>query len=130
MKTQVINWAANEKPQLPPMLPVVKKVNHALCYVAKVVSNLIAALVVVLGTYAAMMSPAVEPILQAGIAISGLIFLAMAIDAENKPTAWLLAATGIALPILAKLSSIVAQEFILAAATLLVVWITASILKR
>ena len=130
MKAQVIDWVATEKPQLPPVLPAVKKVNHAVCYLAKVVSNLIAALVVVLGTYAAMTIPSLEPILQASLAISGLIFLALAIDAESPPTAWLLAATGLALPTLAKLSSIVTQEFVLVAATLLVVWITASILRR
>jgi hypothetical protein len=60
---------------------------------------------------------------------SGFIFLALAIDSE-KPAVGLQLATGIALPVLALLSSRVAGEFAIIAAVVVAAWLAASILRR
>ena len=60
---------------------------------------------------------------------SGFIFLALAIDSEKQTIGWLFA-TGIALPVLAMLSSYVAVEFAVVAAVIVAAWVVASTLRQ
>ena len=65
-------------------------------------------------------------VLQAAIAVTGFIFLALAID-TRFPTALALAASGVALPALALLSFHVVPEFAILAAVILAGWLAAII---
>ena len=67
--------------------------------------------------------------LQAGLWASGFLFLGLAIDGEDSTVAPALA-TGIALPVLAVISSRVAPEIALVAATIIAIWIAAAIWRR
>ena len=68
-------------------------------------------------------------VLQAAIWATGFIFLALAVD-SNKPTFGGLLLTGLALPVLAILSSNVAVEFAIIGAALVAGWVAAAIVKR
>jgi hypothetical protein len=65
--------------------------------------------------------------LQALFGAGGFVFLALAVDSETPQTALLQLATGIALPVLAWLSSREATEIALVAAALVAAWITAAV---
>lgn len=130
MSTHAINWLNNETPERKPMLPTLSKANDTACYAVKVISVLVVAIALNMIVYMALITPALAPSLHAILTASGFIFLALAIDAENPLKAWSLAATGIALPIFAGLSFAVTPSFTIAAAALVVLWITASILRR
>jgi hypothetical protein len=65
--------------------------------------------------------------LQALLGAGGFVFLALAVDSETPQTALLQLATGIALPVLAWLSSREATEIALVAAALVAAWVTAAV---
>jgi len=60
----------------------------------------------------------------------GFVFLALAVEADSPHAALLYLATGIALPLLAWLSSRIAVELIIVAAAMVSIWIAAAILRR
>jgi hypothetical protein len=60
----------------------------------------------------------------------GFVFLALAVEADSPYAALLYLATGVALPLLAWLSSRIAVELIIVAAVLVAVWVAAAILRR
>ena len=130
MNTHVIEWLNNETPERKPMLPALRQAKHTACYAAKVISILVVAIAVNMGVYVALTTPALAPVLHATLTLSGFLFLAFAVDEDNPVIAWSLAATGVILPVLAGLSSMLAPGFTIAAAALVVLWITASILRR
>lgn len=130
MNTHAIEWLNQEENDRKSLLPVLSKANRTACYVAKIISILVIAIMLVIVSYMALMSPAMLPLLQAGVALTGFIFLALAIDSEKASNTVLLAATGIALPILAGLSTMLLPGYIVVASTVIVAWITASIIRR
>ena len=67
--------------------------------------------------------------LQATLWTSGFVFMGLAIDSE-KPVFGLHLATGIALPVLAVLSSRVSVEFAIIATALVALWVAAAIWRR
>ena len=129
MKTQTIEWFQNDFPSSTAIAGSVRTLNRVLCLAAKGFTALVPALAIVVGAAWAITLPSLEQFLQVSLWASGLVFLALAIDSE-KPTVGSLLATGIALPVLALLSSHVAGEFAIVAAVIVAAWVAASILKR
>ncbi|MGD8580603.1 MAG: hypothetical protein PVI46_14865, partial [Lysobacterales bacterium] len=74
-------------------------------------------------------APGLLPYLQAALWGAGFVFSALAVEAERPHVAALLLTTGLALPVLAWLSSRVAVEFIVVAAALIAAWLVAAVLK-
>lgn len=71
--------------------------------------------------------PGAAVYLQAILGAGGFVFLALAVDSARPQTALLQLATGIALPVLAWLSSREAVEIALLASALVAVWVTAAV---
>jgi len=88
-----------------------------------------AAALVVLATWV-VMQPHLVPYLQALLWSLGFVFAALAVEADTAETALLQLATAIALPLLALVSSRVAPEVAIVAATLVAAWVVAAILRR
>jgi hypothetical protein len=59
-----------------------------------------------------------------------LVFLGLAVESERSESALMLSLTGIALLVLAFLSSRVAVELAIVAAMLLAVWLVAALMRR
>jgi hypothetical protein len=129
MKTQTIEWFQSDFSGSAAVANSVGTVNRSLYLVAKGFTAIVPALALVVGIAWAITVPSLGQYLQASLWASGFVFLALAIDSE-KPRVSLPIATGIALPVLALLSSYVAPEFALIAGLLVAAWVTASILKR
>ena len=126
MKTHAIEWininnttARNQ----------VGRLNNALSQATKVFLALVPALAVVVAAAWLVTAPGMVVYLQANLWASGFVFLGLAIDSE-KPAPSLSLATGIALPILAVLSSRVAVEIAIVAAALVAAWVAAAIWRR
>lgn len=60
----------------------------------------------------------------------GFVFLALAVEADSPYAALLHLVTGVALPLLAWLSSRIAVELIIVAAALVAAWVAAAVLRR
>ena len=129
MKTHTIEYLQNDFPSGTAIAGSAKTLNRALGLAAKVFTSLVPAFAIVVGAAWAITLPGLEQFLQASLWASGFLFLALAIDSE-KPAVGLLLATGIAIPVLALLSSRVAGEFAIVAAVLVAAWVAASILRR
>jgi len=129
MRTNTIEWLHNDFPRRTAMAGSARTLNRALCLAAKAFTALVPALAIVVGAAWAITVPSLDQFLQASLWASGFVFLALAIDSE-KPTVALPLATGIALPVLALLSSRVAGEFAIVAAVVIAAWVAASILRR
>jgi hypothetical protein len=129
MKTHTIEWLQNDFPSRTAIAGSAKTLNRILGLAAKGFTALVPALAIVVGAVWAITLPGLEQFLQASLWASGFIFLALAVDSE-KPAVGLQLATGIALPVLALLSSRVAGEFAIIAAVVVAAWIAASILRR
>jgi hypothetical protein len=129
MKTQTIEWLQNDFSTRTAIAGSAKTLNRTLGLAAKGFTALVPALAIVVGAAWAITLPGLEQFLQASLWASGFIFLALAVDSE-KPAVGLRLATGIALPILALLSSRVAGEFTIVAAVIVAAWLAASILRR
>jgi hypothetical protein len=97
---------------------------------ARLLLALASALVLVMGTAWLANLPPLVVYLQALAWAGGFVFLALAVEVESPQAALLHLATGIALPVLAWLSSRVAVELIIVAAALAAVWVAAAILRR
>ena len=129
MKTQTIEWFQNDFPSRTAIAGSVRTLNRVLCLATKGFTALVPALAIIVGAAWAITLPSLEQFLQASLWASGFVFLALAIDSE-KPTIGSLLATGLALPLLALLSSHVAGEFAIVAAVIVAAWVAASILRR
>ncbi len=128
MRTQTIEWFQNDLPSKTAIAGSVRTLNRILCLAAKGFTALVPALAIVVGTAWAITLPGLEQFLQASLWASGFVFLALAIDSEKPTIGWLLA-TGIALPVLALLSSFVAGEFAIVAAVIVAAWMAAATLR-
>jgi len=128
MRTQTIEWFQNDLPSKTAIAGSVRTLNRILCLAAKGFTALVPALAIVVGTAWAITLPGLEQFLQASLWASGFVFLALAIDSEKPTIGWLLA-TGIALPVIALLSSFVAGEFAIVAAVIVAAWMAAATLR-
>jgi len=129
MKTHTIEWTnINNHSTTTNRIPV-GRVNSAMSLATKAFLALVPALAVVVGAAWLITAPGLVVYLQATLWASGFVFLGLAIDSE-KSVASLSLATGIALPILAVLSSRVAVEIAIIAAVLVAAWVAAAIWRR
>lgn len=130
MKTQTI--------PLPPLVHrdftaarnALPKLRSATGLTARLLMAMVPALALVTGSAWVVTAPDLVPYVQAATWAAGFVFLGLAIESERSETALLLAATGVALPILAWLSSRVAVELAIVAATLVAIWILAALARR
>ena len=129
MKTHTLERFHNTTSDRTLTVPTAMSLNRILGLAAKAFTAFVPALAIVVGAAWAITMPGLEQILEASLWASGFIFLAMAVDSE-RPAVGPLLFTGIALPVLALLSSRIAAEFTIVAAVLLAAWVAASILRR
>ncbi len=128
MKTHTIEWT-NTNTQSTITRNPVGRVNSAMNLATKAFLALVPALAIVVGAAWLITAPGLVVYLQATLWASGFVFMGLAIDSEKSVASPSLA-TGIALPILAVLSSRVAVEIALVAAVLVAAWVAAAIWRR
>lgn len=129
MKAHTIEWMyANHVVSKEPLNPA-GKINRIMQLSARSFLALVPALAIVVGAAWLVTAPDLAIYLQATLWASGLIFLGLAIDTES-PFNVLSLLTGLALPALALISSQVAVEVAIVAATLVAVWLAAAIWRR
>ena len=129
MKTHTIEWSHNETNPNLAILDSASKLNGILQMAAKGFVALVPALAIIVGAAWAVTVPSLELFLQASIWTSAFVFFGLALDSQ-KATIGLALASGFALLSLAWLSSSVASEFIIVAATLIATWVATAILQR
>ena len=129
MRTNTIEWLHHDSASSTSLAGSAMILNRALCLASKGFTALVPALAIIIGSAWAIGTPDLEPFLQASLWAAGFIFLALAVDSE-KSTIGPLLATGMALPILALLSSRVAGELAIVAAAVVATWVAVSILRR
>ena len=129
MKTQTIEWTNINQHNTTTARNPVGHLNSALSHATKAFLALVPALAIVVAAAWLITAPSLVVYLQATLWASGFVFLGLAIDSE-KPVPSLSLATGIALPILAVLSSRVAVEIAIVAAVLVAAWVAAAIWRR
>lgn len=129
MRTNTIEWLHHNSSNRSSLAGSAKILNRALNLASKGFTALVPALAVIIGSAWAIANPNLETFLLASLWGVGFIFLTLAIDSKKKTFGPLLA-TGMALPVLALLSSRVAGEFAIVAAALVATWVAVSILKR
>ena len=129
MKTQTIEWTNIDQHNTTTARNPIGSLNSALSQATKVFLALVPALAIVVAATWLIAAPGLVVYLQATLWASGFVFLGLAIDSE-KPVPGLSLATGIALPVLAVLSSRVAVEIAIVAAVLVAAWVAAAIWRR
>ena len=129
MKTHTIEWTNINHHNTTTARNPIGSLNSALSQATKVFLALVPALAIVVAATWLITAPGLVVYLQATLWASGFVFLGLAIDSE-KPVPGLSLATGIALPILAVLSSRVAVEIAIVAAVLVAAWVAAAIWRR
>ena len=129
MKTQTIEWTNINQHNTTTARNPIGSLNSALSQATKVFLALVPALAIVVAAAWLITAPGLVVYLQATLWASGFVFLGLAIDSE-KPAPSLSLATGIALPVLAVLSSRVAVEIAIVAAVLVAAWVAAAIWRR
>lgn len=130
MKTHSIEWSPvmtrNRHLTLNPLGQLWK----LLALATKVLLALVPALALVVAVTWLATLPDQVVYLQALTLAAGFVFVGLALESESAEAAVLGLATGIALPVLAFLSSQLAVELIIVAAALVAAWIAAAILRR
>jgi len=129
MKTHSIEWTRIHNGNTIIAQNPVGRLNHLLHMATKAFLALVPAAAIVVGSAWLITVPDLAVFLQATLWTSGFVFLGLAIDTE-KPVNGLSLATGIALPVLAVMSSRVSVEIALLAAALVAIWIAAAIWRR
>jgi len=129
MKTHSIQWTdINDSSTAISQNPV-GSINSVMHTATKAFLALVPALAVVVGSAWLVTVPDLVIYLQATLWASGFVFMGLSIDAE-KPANALSLLTGIALPVLAVLSSRVAVEIAIIATALVAAWVAAAIWRR
>ena len=129
MKTQTIEWTNINQHNTTTARNPIGSLNSALSQATKVFLALVPALAIVVAAAWLITAPGLVVYLQATLWASGFVFLGLAIDSEKSAPSLSLA-TGIALPVLAVLSSRVAVEIAIVAAVLVAAWVAAAIWRR
>jgi len=129
MKTHSIEWNHINSAHAAIASNPIGRLNSALRLATKAFLALVPALAIVVGAAWLVTVPDLVIYLQATLWASGFVFLGLSIDTE-KPANVLSFATGIALPVLAVLSSRVSVEIAIVAVALVAVWLTAAIWRR
>ena len=129
MKTHAIEWTTIQSGSTAITRNPVGRLNGALHLATRAFLALVPALAIVVGTAWLVTVPDLVVYLQATLWASGFVFLALAIDSQ-KPVNGLSLATGVALPVLALLSSRVSVEIAIVAAVLVAGWTATAIWRR
>jgi hypothetical protein len=129
MKTHAIVWSNIENHRSERTIHKVGQLNQAMWGTAKAFMAIVPALAIVVGSAWLITMPDLVVYLQATIWASGFLFLGLALDSQ-PPFNGMHLATGIALPVLAMLSSYVAVELVVFAAALVAIWVAAGIFRR
>jgi hypothetical protein len=129
MKTHTIEWTNINHHSTTAARNPVGRLNNAMSLATKAFLALVPALAIVVAAAWLITAPHLVIYLQATLWASGFVFMGLAIDSE-KSVAGLSLASGIALPVLAVLSSRVAVEIAIVAAALVAAWIAAAIWRR
>ena len=124
MKTYTMNWTTNRN--FAGSYITTRKLNRLLCQSANLFLAVVPALAVVVAATWLITAPDLVVYLQAGLWLAGFVFLGIAVDSV-KPVAVLSLVTGLALPILALISSHVAVEVAVLAVAVLAVWTAVAI---
>jgi hypothetical protein len=106
------------------------RLNSVMGLTARALLALVPAFALVIGAAWLVTIPEVVIYLQATTWAVGLVFLGLAVESERSESALMLSLTGIALLVLAFLSSRVAVELAIVAAMLLAVWLVAALMRR
>jgi hypothetical protein len=130
MKTHSIAWSSIDAPDNRVVLDPVKQLSGLMSLASRALLALVPALAIVVGAAWLITLPDLALFLQASIWAGGFIFLGLAIEAETAELSILNLATGIALPVLAQLSSSAGLELVIVAATLVAAWVAAGIPRR
>ncbi len=128
MKTHAIEWINNNHGATIAQNPV-GSLNRTLQLATKAFLALVPSLAILVGAAWLITVPDLVVYLQATLWASGFVFMGLAIESE-KTAGGLSLATGIALPVLAVLSSRVAVEIAIIAAALVAIWVAAAIWRR
>ena len=120
-----IEWSSNRTRESRIVLSPSLKLRGTLRLATRALLALAPTLAILVGSAWLVNLPDVAVYLQALLGAGGFVFLALAVDSETPQTALLQLATGIALPVLAWLSSREATELALVAAALVAVWVAA-----
>lgn len=97
------------------------KLNGALRFAANIFLALVPALAVIVGAAWLITAPQLAVYLQVSLWLAGFVFLGLAVDSE-KPVGLFFLLTGLALPVLALMSSTIAVEIALLAVAILSAW--------
>ena len=130
MKTQTIELPRLVQREYTAARHALPRLGSAVGLTARLLLAMVPALILVIGSTWVVTAPDLVPYLQAATWAAGFVFLGLAVESERSETALLLAITGVALPVLAWLSSRVAVELAIVAATLVAVWILAALVRR
>ena len=130
MKTHSIEWSQLSTGETRLTLEPVRRLPQLLNLASRAFLALVPALAIIVGAAWLVTLPDYLLSLQALIWASGFVFLGLALESESVETSILSLATGIALPVLAWLSSTVALELLIVAAALIAAWTAAGILRR
>lgn len=129
MKARAIEWTVTEQGTRLNAGNTVATLNSTLRLAARGFMALIPALSLVVASAWLVTAPDLVVYLQATLWASGFVFLGLAIDTE-PPANGLSLLSGIALPVLAMLSSRLAVELAIVATALVAAWIAAAIWRR
>lgn len=130
MKTQSIELFPHSRRKEDTTPLALTRVMPVAALTTRILMALIPALALVVGTAWLVTAPNLIIYLQAATWAAGLVFLALAVESERSESALMLSLTGLALMVLAFLSSRVAVELAIVAAMLSAVWIVAASIRR
>lgn len=130
MKTYSIEWSPVTSRESRVILNPIRQMPGVLRLVTRALLALLPAVAISLGATWLVTLPEHVVFLQAALWAAGFVFVGLALESESVEVSILNLATGIALPVLTLLSSRVAIEFAIVAATLVAAWVAAGILRR
>lgn len=142
MKTHAIEWATtpgrdsrivpnpihNPTHNLQRSLP--RSLTGVLSLATRALLATVVALAIVVGAAWLVTLPEFAIYLQAALWAGGFVFVALAVESDSPLAAVLQLATGIALPVLAWLSSRSAVELAIVAAALVAAWVATAVFRR
>jgi len=129
MKSQTIEWTTLDKLNRETGFTPTNRINKAMWLPAKVFLATVPTLAILVFAAWLISVPGLVIYLQATLWASGFLFLGLAIDSP-KPVNILSLLTGIALPLLAFLSSRIAVEIAIIPAAITALWVAGIIWKR
>jgi len=121
MKTHTIEWTNIKSSANSKSYETARKLNRALRFAANLFLALVPALAVIVGAAWLITAPDLAVYLQVSLWLAGFVFLGLAVD-SGKPANILFLLTGLALPVLALMSSWVAVEIAVLAVAILSAW--------